>query len=229
MEQRNILPAGAVDRPRLTRQDIARLLEAGLDPNGRGDAKLERQLDGDIRPGRVALAHEPSMKAPTPAAVLVPLVDRPEGMTVLLTQRTDHLAHHPGQISFPGGRLEDSDGGDFVVAALRETQEEIGLHPERVTVLGRLDEYITGTGFMVIPTVGVIQPPFEVTADPFEVAEVFEVPLAFVLDPENHKLNRRVVEGRHRPFWALTYEERVIWGATAGILVNLSEVLGRSS
>lgn len=223
MEQRNILPSGAVDRPRLTRQDIARLLEAGLDPNGRGDAKLERQLDGDIRPGRVALD-----RAPTPAAVLVPLVERPEGTTVLLTQRTDHLAHHPGQISFPGGRLEESDGGDFVVAALRETQEEIGLLPERVTVLGRLDEYITGTGFMVIPVVGVIQPPFETTADPFEVAEVFEVPLAFVLDPENHKLNRRVVEGRHRPFWALTYEERVIWGATAGILVNLSEVLGRS-
>ncbi|MBC7951146.1 MAG: CoA pyrophosphatase [Rhodospirillaceae bacterium] len=229
MEQRNVLPPGAVDRPRLTRQDIARLLEAGLDPNGRGDAKLERQLDGDIRPGRVALAHESSMKVLTPAAVLVPLVERPQGMTVLLTQRTDHLAHHPGQISFPGGRLEDSDGGDFVVAALRETQEEIGLLPERVTVLGRLDEYITGTGFMVIPVVGIITPPFEVTADPFEVAEVFEVPLAFVLDPENHKLNRRVVEGRHRPFWALTYEERVIWGATAGILVNLSDVLSCKS
>jgi 8-oxo-dGTP pyrophosphatase MutT (NUDIX family) len=224
MEQRNVLPPGAVDRPRLTRQDIARLLEAGLDPNGRGDAKLERQLDGDVRPGRVALD-----RVPTPAAVLVPLVERADGMTVLLTQRTDHLAHHPGQISFPGGRLEEADGGDFVVAALRETTEEIGLAPDHVTVLGRLDEYVTGTGFMVIPVVGVIKPPFELAADPFEVAEVFEVPLAFVLDPENHKLNRRVVEGRHRPFWALTYEERVIWGATAGILVNLSEVLGRRS
>lgn len=224
MEQRNVLPPGAVDRPRLTRQVIARLLEAGLDPNGRGDAKLERQLDGDIRPGRPLLDH-----APTPAAVLVPLVERPEGMTVLLTQRTDHLAHHPGQISFPGGRLEVSDGGDSIVAALRETHEEIGLAADRVTVLGRLDEYITGTGFVVSPVVGLIVPPFDLFPDSFEVAEIFEVPLSFVLDPDNHKLHRLVIEGRHRPFWALTYEERVIWGATAGILVNLSEVLGAAT
>lgn len=224
MEQRNVLPPGAVDRPRLTRQVIARLLEAGLDPNGRGDAKLERQLDGDIRPGRPLLDH-----APTPAAVLVPLVERPEGMTVLLTQRTDHLAHHPGQISFPGGRLEASDGGDSIVAALRETHEEIGLAADRVTVLGRLDEYITGTGFVVSPVVGFIVPPFDLFPDSFEVAEIFEVPLSFVLDPDNHKLHRLVIEGRHRPFWALTYEERVIWGATAGILVNLSEVLGAAT
>lgn len=224
MEQRNVLPSGAVDRPRLTRQVIARLLEAGLDPNGRGDAKLERQLDGDIRPGRPLLDH-----APTPAAVLVPLVERPEGMTVLLTQRTDHLAHHPGQISFPGGRLEASDGGDSIVAALRETHEEIGLAGDRVTVLGRLDEYITGTGFVVSPVVGLIVPPFDLFPDSFEVAEIFEVPLSFVLDPDNHKLHRLVIEGRHRPFWALTYEERVIWGATAGILVNLSEVLGAAT
>lgn len=201
---------------------MARLLAAGLDPDGRGDAKFERMIDGDVRPGRPALD-----RAPTPAAVLVPLVERPEGMTVLLTQRTDHLAHHPGQISFPGGRLEESDGGDAVIGALRETTEEIGLAGERVAVLGRLDEYITGTGFVVTPVVGVIEPPFDLVLDPFEVAEVFEVPLAFVLDPANHKLNRLVVEGRHRPFWAMTYDERVIWGATAGILVNLSDVLGR--
>jgi len=223
MEQRNVLSPGAADRPHLTRQVIARLLAEGLDPNGRGDAKLESQLDGDVRPGRPALE-----RAPTPAAVLVPLVERPDGMTVLLTQRTDHLAHHPGQISFPGGRLEDSDGGDAVVAALRETEEEIGLARHHVNVVGRLDEYVTGTGFVVTPVVGIIAPPFDLSADPFEVAEVFEVPLDFVLEPANHKLHRRVVEGRHRPFWALTYEERVIWGATAGILVNLSDVLGRS-
>jgi 8-oxo-dGTP pyrophosphatase MutT (NUDIX family) len=222
MEQRNILSPGAADRPRLTRQSIARLLAEGLNPDGRGDAKLERQLDGDVRPGRVALD-----RALIPAAVLVPLVERPGGLTVLLTQRTDHLAHHPGQISFPGGRLEPADGGDAVVAALRETEEEIGLARKHVDVVGRLDEYITGTGFVVTPVVGVIAPPFQLAADPFEVAEVFEVPLNFVLEPANHKLNRRIVEGRHRPFWALTYEERVIWGATAGILVNLSEVLGR--
>jgi len=157
----------------------------------------------------------------------VPLVERPEGTTVLLTQRTDHLAHHPGQISFPGGRLEEADDNDPVIAALRETEEEIGLARRHVEVVGRLDEYVTGTGFVVTPVVGLVTPPFDLSADPFEVAEVFEVPLDFVLEPANHKLHRRVVEGRHRPFWALTYEERVIWGATAGILVNLSEVLGR--
>lgn len=182
---------------------------------------LEAKVDGDIRPGRIALD-----RPPTPAAVLVPLVERPEGLSVLLTQRTDHLAHHPGQISFPGGRLEDEDCGDAAIAALRETEEEIGLSRERVTLLGRLDQYITGTGFGITPVVGMVAPPFELTPDPFEVAEVFEVPLDFLLDPENHKLHRVVVEGRHRPFWSMTWEQRVIWGATAGILVNLSEVLG---
>lgn len=222
MEQRNVLPPGAPGRPLLTRQDIARRLAAGLDPLGRGDADLERRLDGDVRPGRVALG-----LPLRPAAVLVPLVERAGGMTVLLTQRTAHLVHHPGQISFPGGRLEPEDGGDAVVGALRETTEEIGLDPALVTVLGRLDDYVTGTGFQVVPVVGVVTPPFTLVPDPFEVAEVFEVPLDFVLDVANHTLHRREIEGRPRPFWAMTWEERVIWGATAGILVNLTEILGK--
>ena len=161
-----------------------------------------------------------------PAAVLVPLVNREEGLTVLLTQRSANLPDHPGQISFPGGRLEDADNGDPALAALRETEEEIGLSRDRVTLVGRLDSYLTGTGFAITPLVGVVAPPFDLTPDPFEVAEAFEVPLHFLLDPENHKLHRVVVEGRHRPFWSMTWEQRVIWGATAGILVNLSEVLG---
>ncbi|HTH17814.1 MAG TPA: CoA pyrophosphatase [Magnetospirillum sp.] len=223
MEQWNILSLGSADRPRLTRERISELLAAGFNPAGRGDAMLERQIDGDaVTPNRAAYD-----RVPTPAAVLVPLVERPDGLTVLLTQRTDHLAHHPGQISFPGGRLEEADNGDAQVAALRETEEEIGLSRALVTILGRLDPYVTGTGFAITPLVGVVTPPFELTPDPFEVAEIFEVPLAFLLDPENHKLNRRVVEGRHRPFWSMTWEQRVIWGATAGILVNLSEVLSR--
>lgn len=222
MEQRNILSPGAPGRGRLTRADIARLLAAGLDPQGRGDADLERRLDGDVRPGRPALG-----RPLTPAAVLVPLVDREGGMTVLLTQRTAHLAHHPGQISFPGGRLEPEDDGDPVVGALRETTEEIGLDADRVTVVGRLDDYVTGTGFTVVPVVGVVAPPFALVPDPFEVAEVFEVPLDFILDVANHTLHRREIEGRPRPFWAMTWEERVIWGATAGILVNLTEILGK--
>ncbi|NFV80775.1 CoA pyrophosphatase [Magnetospirillum aberrantis SpK] len=224
MEQRNLFPPGTVGRSRLKRADIARLLTAGFDPAGRGDAMLEAAVDGPpdaVRPGRVALD-----RPPTPAAVLVPLVERSEGWTVLLTRRTDHLAHHPGQISFPGGRLEDADDGDPTIAALRETEEEIGLSRTRVTVLGRLDPYLTGTGFAITPLVGVVEPPFELSPDPFEVAEAFEVPLEFLMDPENHTLNRVVVEGRHRPFWSMTWEQRVIWGATAGILVNLSEVLG---
>ncbi len=161
----------------------------------------------------------------TPAAVLVPLVERPGGLTVMLTRRTAHLAHHPGQISFPGGRLEPDDGGDSVVCALRETAEEVGLAAERVRVLGRLDDYVTGTGFLVSPVVGVIDPPFELHPDSFEVAEVFEVPLAFVLDQGNRQLQSREVRGRQRPFWALTWDDKLIWGATAGILVNLSDVL----
>lgn len=223
MEQRNLLSPGAAGRDRLTRTRITELLAAGFDPAGRGDAMLEARVDGPadaVRPGRAALD-----RPPAPAAVLVALVERPEGLTVLLTQRTDHLAHHPGQISFPGGRLEESDGGDPAVAALRETEEEIGLGRERVTLLGRLDQYVTGTGFGITPLVGVVEPPFDLAPDPFEVAEVFEVPLGFLIDPENHKLHRVVVEGRHRPFWSMTWEQRVIWGATAGILVNLSEVL----
>lgn len=224
MEQRDVLSPGSAGRPRLTLADIRERLGRGHDPKGRGDADLERHLDGEVRPGRAALE---SGKPPVPAAVLVPLVDRPEGWTVLLTQRTDHLAHHPGQISFPGGRLEADDQGDPVVCALRETEEEIGLPQAQVEVIGRLDDYVTGTGFTITPVVGVIRPPFETSPDPFEVAEVFEVPLDFLLDPENHKLHRRIIEGRHRPFWSMTWEERMIWGATAGMLVNLSDVLVR--
>lgn len=222
MEQRHVLSLGAPGRPRLTRDQIRARLADGFNPAGRGDAMLERRVDGTDAPARAALVEGPLR----PAAVLVPLVEHDDGMTVLLTQRTAHLVHHPGQISFPGGRLEEADQGDPVIAALRETEEEIGLPRDRVDILGRLDDYITGTGFIITPVVGVIVPPVETIADPFEVEEVFEVPLNFLLDPQNHKLHRRVVEGRHRPFWAMTWDERTIWGATAGILVNLSDVLG---
>jgi 8-oxo-dGTP pyrophosphatase MutT (NUDIX family) len=220
MEQRHLLPPGAPDRRPLNPDAIACRLARGHDPRGRGDVVLERAVDGESAPARAA-----SARAPTPASVLVALVQYPDTMTLLLTQRTDHLAHHPGQISFPGGRLEEADDGDAITCALRETEEEIGLPRDRVTVLGRLDDYVTGTGFVITPVVGVIQPQLDLSPDPFEVAEIFEVPLTFVLDPDNHKLHRRIVEGRHRPFWAMTWEQRVIWGATAGILVNLSEVL----
>ncbi|MGE5505633.1 MAG: NUDIX hydrolase, partial [Actinomycetota bacterium] len=139
-----------------------------MNPLGRSDAALEAALAGAPAPGAaVGLDRDP-----TPAAVLVPLVEHGSGMTVLLTQRTAHLANHPGQISFPGGRLEDCDCGDLVVCALRETEEEIGLTRGRVEVLGRLDDYITGTGFVVTPVVGLVRPPFDTYPDPFEVAEI---------------------------------------------------------
>lgn len=159
-----------------------------------------------------------------PAAVLVGLVDRPEGLTVLFTQRTAHLAHHAGQVSFPGGHLEPMDGGPKETA-LRETEEEIGLHRSHIEVIGHLDTYITRTGFVVTPVVGIVEPPFDMRPDPHEVADVFEVPLAFLLDPNNHQRCNAEFEGVVRHFYAMPYGERYIWGATAGMLVNLYEIV----
>ena len=160
----------------------------------------------------------------TPAAVLVPLVDRPGGLTVLLTQRTAHLNDHAGQISFPGGRVEPEDPS-HLAAALREAEEEVGLPPDRVEVIGTLDYYIVRSGYRVTPVVGFVNPPFDVRPDPFEVAEVFEVPLSFVLDTDNHVMESRTDQGVERTFYVLPYENRYIWGATAGMLVNLTDVL----
>jgi 8-oxo-dGTP pyrophosphatase MutT (NUDIX family) len=181
---------------------------------------------------RRALAHEPQpgpgftppSAALRAAAVLVPLIDHPGGMAVLLTQRTPHLSAHAGQIAFPGGSI-DKDDADAVAAALRETEEEVGLSRERVRIVGRLDTYVTGTGFEITPVVGIVAPPFDISIDPFEVAEAFEVPLAFVLDRRNHQRIERDSAGGRRAFFVLPYEGRNIWGATAGILVNLAEVL----
>lgn len=159
-----------------------------------------------------------------PAAVLVPLVAHDVGITVLLTKRTDHLHHHPGQISFPGGRVEETDIS-AVMTALRETEEEIGLDPDRVELLGELPEYFTGTGFRVTPVVGLVHPPFELDLDTFEVAEAFEVPLAFLLDTANHKRHSMHYRGRMREYWAMPWKDYYIWGATAGMLVSLQRLL----
>lgn len=155
-----------------------------------------------------------------PAAVLVPVVDRDDELTVLFTRRTAHLHDHAGQISFPGGRAEEGDPspGD---TALRETAEEIGLAPGRVSILGQLGEYITVTGYRVTPVVGLVTPPFELKLDDFEVAEAFEVPLAHLLDPANHQRNLLVHEGTERYYYAMPYGRHYIWGATAGMLMNL--------
>ncbi|HYC04194.1 MAG TPA: CoA pyrophosphatase [Azospirillaceae bacterium] len=158
------------------------------------------------------------------AAVLVPLVDRPEGLTVLLTQRTAHLAAHAGQISFPGGGVEPEDS-DAEATALRETEEEIGLARGHVDLIGRLDTYVTRTGFRITPVVGIIRPPFTLNPDPYEVAEVFEVPLSFILSPEGRERRSAEYKGATRYFWVFPYRDRYIWGATAGMLVNLCDVL----
>ena len=160
---------------------------------------------------------------PRAAAVLVPLVLRDAGVTVLLTERTAHLHDHAGQISFPGGRVEDTDP-DPVSAALRESEEEIGLARARVEVLGHLPVYLTVTGFEVTPVVGLVAPGFALAPDPFEVAEVFEVPLAFLMDPAHHE--RRLIQAAEgtRRFYAMPYTANrtfFIWGATAAMLRNL--------
>jgi len=155
-----------------------------------------------------------------PAAVLVPVVRREKGLTILLTQRTDHLYDHAGQISFPGGRSEAHDESP-AATALRETYEEIGLPHSHVEVLGSLPEYTTVTGYHVTPVVGLVSPPPELSLDAFEVAEAFEVPLAFFLDPGNHQRNTLQYQGRTRHYYAMPYEQRYIWGATAGMLMNL--------
>ena len=172
--------------------------------------------DGFRLPGREG--------APVPAAVLVPLVNRPQGLQLLLTQRSADLPDHPGQISFPGGRLERCDA-DHAAAALRETAEEIGLPPARVNVLGQLCPYETVSGYRVLPIVGWIEPPFELAPDPVEVADVFEVPLDFILDTANHQRHHRMLGTIRRDYWAIPWLHRYIWGATAAMLLILERTL----
>lgn len=159
-----------------------------------------------------------------PAAVLVPVVRREAGLTILLTQRTDHLYDHAGQISFPGGRSEAHDASP-AATALRETFEEIGLPDSHVEVLGYLPEYATVTGYHVTPVVGLVDPPQAFNLDAFEVAEAFEVPLTFFLDSGNHQRNTLQYQGRTRHYYAMPYEQRYIWGATAGMLMNFYAIL----
>lgn len=163
-------------------------------------------------------------RALMPAAVLIPLVQRATGLTVLLTQRTDHLIHHGGQISFPGGRVEHHDANP-IETALRETEEEIGLHRRHVDVVGLLDTYQTVTGFSITPVVSFIEPVFQLDPDPFEVAEVFEVPFSFTLDARNHQYREKLYKGQPRGFYVIPYENRYIWGATAAMLVHFAQKL----
>lgn len=172
--------------------------------------------DGFRFPGREGSA--------TPAAVLVPIVNRPDGLTLLLTLRSTGLPEHAGQISFPGGRVEAEDVS-LADAALREAAEEVGLSAERVSILGELAPYETVTGYRVTPVVGWVEPPFDLNPDPVEVADFFEVPLAFLLNRENQQRHFRMFGETRLEFWAIPYGERYIWGATAAMILILDHTL----
>ena len=184
--------------------------------------RLARARGSAGRPGGDE-GHEGAAGPTVPAAVLVGLVPREGGPAILLTQRTAHLRDHAGQISLPGGRMEEGEAP--VEAALREAEEEIGLPPDRVVLVGELPPYRTGTGFCIHPVVGWVDPPERFRLDPFEVAELFEVPLSFILEPANHQRDSYERNGKTRQFYVLPYQGRYIWGATAGILVGLSRIL----
>ncbi|MEL0014833.1 MAG: CoA pyrophosphatase [Rhodospirillales bacterium] len=188
-----------------------------------GLAEEPLRSDFDLRPDGTRLRGTTDRPL-KPAAVLVPIINRPEGPTILLTQRTAHLKKHAGQISFPGGGVEPNDP-HRVATALRETQEEIGLDPERVKLLGRLSMYETSTAYGVTPVVGWIEPPFNLDLDKFEVEDVFEAPLSFILDRTNHIKETAVREGIQRWFYVIPYQNRRIWGATAGMLINFVDML----
>jgi 8-oxo-dGTP pyrophosphatase MutT (NUDIX family) len=218
MEQRSVLPLGQRDSRPLSAEAVARRL-ATAPPGLRRSADMLPRGDHDL--------NDPDMYPALPlvaAAVLVPIVTRPEGLSVLFTLRTAHLSAHAGQVSFPGGRVDPADA-DEAAAALREAEEEIGLARAEIRLIGRLDTYVTRTGFRICPLVGLVAPPLALRPDPQEVAEVFEVPLEFLIDPANRRRESRHYQGRERFFWAIPYEGRYIWGATAGMVVNLSELL----
>ena len=193
---------------------------------------LETQVRAPVRIGDHALNEaekgwvEPSeRKQFRAAAVLVPIVEHQDGAHVLLTRRADHLGQHSGQVAFPGGKV---DGGETATeAALREAEEEVGLDRSHVEIAGYLDVYETGTGFRILPVVGFVVPGFQLTVSEAEVAEVFEVPLSFLLDGHNHERHNVMWQGKRRHYYAMPYKSHYIWGATAGMIRNLYERVER--
>lgn len=177
--------------------------------------------DDDLNPTARMI---PENEEPKPAAVLVPLVPRADGLNLLLTERQPHLRRHAGQIAFPGGRIDGTDS-DAVAAALRETEEETGIPPSFVEPIGFLDTYLTSTNYRVVPVVAILRPGFVAVPQEAEVKEVFEVPLAFLMDPAHHERHARDWQGRTRHYYAMPWQGRYIWGATAGMIRNLYRLM----
>jgi 8-oxo-dGTP pyrophosphatase MutT (NUDIX family) len=216
------LPGDHVGETVVPGREFFALARSKLDlavPAALTDASLPaRRGDLDLDP---AAWQKAGVTASRPAAVLVGVVDRPDP-TVILTMRTAHLPSHAGQIAFPGGKIETQDGGPLA-AALREAHEEIGLDSALVDPLGYLDLYLTFSGFRILPVVARVEPDYRLTLNADEVADAFEVPLAFLMGPENHQKHQRDWKGIIRHYYAMPYQDRYIWGVTAGILRNLYE------
>lgn len=212
-----------VDPDTTTYDESSSIAESQAD---RASAALvsREQLVQALTSAKLARGETGSASSLIPAAVLVPLIDRPGGITVLLTTRSANLTSHAGQISFPGGCVEQGDG-DRAATALREAEEEIGLPRNAVELIGELPDYEVQTGFVISPVVGWIVPPVTLWLDANEVAEIFEVPLSFFLDARNHERHTHMRDGVGRDYWAMPFDGRHIWGATAGILFSLYRIL----
>lgn len=216
-EPRAVPVTGYADGPAVPpdRLTPTRIREAFAAPRPWTPEVSDESRQPRLRPGATGLV---------PASVLVPLVVRDAGLTVLLTERTAHLHDHAGQVSFPGGADEPEDA-DAVATALRETEEEIGLARGHVEIIGRLPDYPTITGFVIAPIVALVSPPFELALDDFEVAEAFEVPLAFLMDPRNQEWRTASIGPESRRFLAMPHDGHFVWGATAAMLRNLYRFL----
>ncbi|MEL6317928.1 MAG: CoA pyrophosphatase [Pseudomonadota bacterium] len=208
---------------RLTMAEVQAAVWSVCAPDGRGDHDPDGRAGLDADEIRALAAADPGGASRlTPAAVLCPIVPRADGLHVLLTQRAAHLKRHAGQIAFPGGKVDPEDRSPMA-AALREADEEIGLRPEQADVMGPIETYVTGTGYRITPFVAAVDPYFRPLPQDAEVADVFEVPLDFLMDPANHQRRTGEWRGRTRRYYAMPYGERFIWGATAGILKALAD------